>query len=199
MNIIKSIKSNLGFIITLVVMSILIFNPDAKALLITGLMKTGLFTPNVGELQSNSPEETSNSKPLVESANFISSEGVAIDLANLKGKVIFLNFWTTWCPPCIAEMPSVNSLYNKFKDNSNVVFVMADADSDFKTSTAFMKKKKFALPVYIPAGQMPAQLFRGNLPTTIIISKKGEIVYSHEGMANYNSPKMEKFLTELAK
>ncbi len=199
MNIIKSVKSNSRFITTLVIFSLIAFNPDAEAFLINGVKNTELFTPDVSDRQTNSTHQKTEPKPLVESAKFISSKGIAIDLANLKGKVIFLNFWTTWCLPCIVEMRSVNSLYNKFKDNSNVVFVMADADGDFKTSTAFMKKKKFVLPVYIPTGKMPAQLFRGSLPTTVIISKKGEIVYFHEGMANYNSPKMEKFLNELAK
>ncbi len=200
MNILKSIKSNIGFIITLVFMTIIIFNPDAKAFVMSGLMKTGLFTPDVSNMQPKAAEEEEvTSKPLVDAVSFTSSDGKTIDLAKLKGKVVFLNFWTTWCPPCIAEMPSVNSLYNKLKNNSNVIFVLADADGDLENSTAFMKKKNFDLPVYIPAGQIPEQLFRGSLPTTVIINKKGEIVYSHEGMANYDSPEIEKLLTDLAK
>lgn len=200
MNIIKSIKSNIGFIITLVFMAIVIFNPDAKALLMRGLMKTGLFTPDVSNLQPKpAAKEEAVAGPLVESVSFTSSDGKTIDLANLKGKVIFLNFWTTWCPPCIAEMPSVNSLYNKLKNNNKVVFILADADGNLEKSTAFMKKKNFDLPVYIPAGSVPEQLFRGSLPTTVIINKKGQIVYANEGMANYDSPEMGKLLNELSK
>lgn len=76
--------------------------------------------------------------------------------------------------------------------------MLADADGNLDKSTAFMKKKKFDLPVYTPAGSIPEELFRGSLPTTVIINKRGEIVFAHEGMANYDTPEMEKFLNELA-
>lgn len=203
MNIIKSLKSNIGFVITLIFISILVFSPKAKGLLMTGMVRTGLFDADITGLEPKpgavpTAETTGENLPVVSSALFTSSEGTMLDLARLKGKVVFLNFWTTWCPPCIAEMPSVNRLYNKLKNNKNVVFVLADADGKLEKSTAFMKKKKYDLPVYIPAGEIPEQLFRGSLPTTVIINAKGEIVFAHEGMANYDTPEMEKFLNELS-
>jgi thiol-disulfide isomerase/thioredoxin len=204
MNIIKSLKSNIGFVITLIIISVIAFNPSAKGLVMTGMVRTGLFDPDVTGLEPKAVETTADNPageflPVVSSVLFTSSDGVTLDLAKLKGKVVFLNFWTTWCPPCIAEMPSVNRLYNKLKNNKSVVFVLADADSNLEKSTAFMKKKKFELPVYIPAGAIPEQLFRGSLPTTVIINKKGEIVFSHEGMADYDTPEMEQALTDLSK
>lgn len=199
MNIIKYIKSNLGFIITLVFMAIVIFNPDAKALLMRGLVKTGLFAPDISNLETKPAGEQKAEEPQVESVSFTSSDGKIIDLANLKGKVVFLNFWATWCPPCIAEMQSINSLYNKLKNNPNMIFVLADVDNNINRSEGFMKKNKYNLPVYAPSGYIPEQLFKGNLPTTVIINKKGEIVYNHEGMADYNSGEMERFLNNLLK
>ncbi|HUH33325.1 MAG TPA: TlpA disulfide reductase family protein [Daejeonella sp.] len=200
MNIIKSIRSNIGFIITLVILAIIMFNPKAKSLFMTGLVSTGLFNADVSDSHPETPRAagTPSTLPVVTSALFTSSEGITTNLASLRGKAIFLNFWTTWCPPCIAEMPSVNRLHSKLKHNSNIVFMLADADGNLEKSTAFMKKKKFDLPVYIPASSVPEQLFRGSLPTTVIINKRGEIVFSHEGMANYDTPEMEKFLKELA-
>jgi len=204
MNIIKSLKSNIGFVITLIFMSIIVFSPKAKGLLMTGMVRTGLFDADITGLEPKpgavpTAETTGENLPVVSSALFTSSEGTTLDLARLRGKVVFLNFWTTWCPPCIAEMPSVNRLYNKLKNNKNVVFVLADADGKLEKSTAFMKKKKYDLPVYIPTGEIPEQLFRGSLPTTVIINAKGEIVFAHEGMANYDTPEMEKFLNDLSK
>lgn len=199
MNIIKYIRSNLGFIMTLVFMSIVIFNPDAKALLMRGLMKTGLFAPDISDLETKPVGGQKADRPQVESVSFTSSDGKTIDLANLKGKVVFLNFWATWCPPCIAEMPSINSLYNKLKDNRNVIFIMADADGNLEKSIAFMRKKNFNLAIYVPTGQIPEQLFKGSLPTTVIINKKGEIVFNNEGMADYDSGEMERFLKNLSK
>lgn len=194
MNIVKSIKSNIGFIISLVFFAVIVFNPDAKALLMRGLMKTGLFAPDV----SKSAGTIDPAGPVTTSVSFISLEGKTMDLASLRGKVVFINFWATWCPPCVAEMPSVNSLYNKMKNNENVVFLMVDMDNKLEGSEAFMKKNKYDLPVYAPAGSIPQELFKGSLPTTVIINKKGEIVFQHEGMADYDSGDTEKLLNDLS-
>lgn len=200
MNIIKYIKANIGFTISLVFLAILIISPDAKALLMQGLIKTGLFTPNISHLQSDHPSEApETSGPPAPPASFNSLDGKTLDLASLKGKVVFINFWATWCPPCIAEMPSINSLFKKMKGNDKVVFLMVDADNTLKSAEEFMKKSKFNLPVYGPAGALPQELFMGSLPTTVIINKKGEIVFKHEGMADYNTGETEKLLNQLSK
>ncbi|MDO8992517.1 MAG: TlpA family protein disulfide reductase, partial [Daejeonella sp.] len=66
-------------------------------------------------------------------------------------------------------------------------------------SEAFMKKNKYDLPVYAPAAYLPEELFTGSLPTTVIINKNGEIIFKHEGMADYNSGETEKLLNDLSK
>lgn len=200
MNILKSIKSNIGFIITLIFFAIIVISPDAKALLMKGLMKTGLFAPDVSNLQPKPAGTTTEpAGPVVPPVSFTSLDGKTLDLTSLKGKVVFINFWATWCPPCIAEMPSVNSLFNKMKNNDNIVFLMVDVDNKLESSEAFMKKNKYDLPVYAPAASLPEELFQGSLPTTVIINKKGEIVFKHEGMADYNSGETEKLLNDLSK
>ncbi|MDP2415409.1 TlpA disulfide reductase family protein [Daejeonella sp.] len=200
MNIIKSIKSNIGFIIALIFFAIIVINPDAKALLMRGLMKTGLFAPDVSNLQPKPAGTTTEpAGPVAPPVSFTSLDGKTLDLASLKGKVVFINFWATWCPPCVAEMPSVNSLFNKMKNNDNVVFIMVDVENKLKSSEAFMKKNKYDLPVYAPAAYLPEELFTGSLPTTVIINKNGEIIFKHEGMADYNSGETEKLLNDLSK
>lgn len=206
MNFKKIIKSNIGFIIALAVTALVAFNPKVKGVLMRGLIKTGLFEPDISSLNPKPQDMKAEAVPTsaeepqlvsAPSADFADADGKTINLQNLKGKVVFLNFWATWCPPCIAEMPSVNALHNKFKDNKNVVFLLVDADGKMKQSSAFMKKHNYDLPVYIPAGPIPGEIFRGSLPTTIIINKKGKIVFGHEGMADYDSPQVHKFIDEL--
>jgi thiol-disulfide isomerase/thioredoxin len=83
---------------------VLLFVPSAK-LCYCGLMKTGLFQPEVS---------SSTSKPIqVKDIGFRDAKGKTVTLSALKGKVVFINFWATWCPPCMAEMPSINTLYQK--------------------------------------------------------------------------------------
>ena len=124
-------------------------------------------------------------------------KGNLIDLGDLKGKIIFLNFWATWCPPCSAEMPSINKLYTQFKDDKNVVFIFADADGDFVKSSRFMADHKYAMPVYKVESEIPEKVFAGALPTTVIFDKEGRLSFKHEGVANYADKKIVDFLNKL--
>ncbi len=117
-------------------------------------------------------------------------------LADYKGKVIFLNLWATWCPPCIAEMPSIQDLYDKYKDNDQVVFLIVSNEKTEKVS-AFMKKRGFTFPVQITHYQLPKPFYTESIPTTFLISKSGKIVIKETGAANWGGEKMQKIVDEL--
>lgn len=169
---------------------LILFVPSAKALVIRGLMEIGLFSADVNT-------ETPTAQADLSAIKFKDAKGKTLSLADLEGKVIFLNFWATWCPPCLAEMPSVNKLYEKYKNDREVVFILVDADSDFTKSQAYMDRKKYALPVYAFASNLPETIFKGNLPTTIVFDKKGRLSYRGEGAANYASAKFMDFIEQL--
>lgn len=174
---------------------VLIFVPSAKALMIRGLMEIGLFSPSVENTTENvAPQEVTN----LSGIQFKEASGKITDLGDLKGKVVFLNFWATWCPPCLAEMPSVNKLYEHFKDDKNVVFILVDADSDLPKSQKYMDRKNFKLPVYQVASNIPEQIFKGSLPTTVVFDKEGRLSYHEVGAANYGSGKFVEFIKKLA-
>ena len=120
------VKSNLINGLFIIALLILIFNPGAKALVIKGLMQVGFFRPDIDNAKEN--HETAAD------ATFTNLSGTDINLSSLKGKVVFLNFWAAWCPPCIAEMPGINELHKEFIDRADVVFVMVDADGDLHKS-----------------------------------------------------------------
>lgn len=182
--------SNAFFIVFILAM---IFIPEVKAWTIQGLMKVGLFQADVPEINS----ETSANFRIPPGVIFTNADGENIDLAAQKNKVIFINFWATWCPPCIAEMPSINELYQTFKDDKNVLFVMADMDDNFPKAEAFMKKKQLALPVYSAVNALPEEMYTGTLPTTVIIDQSGSMVFHHEGTADYSNPKIKEFIQKL--
>jgi thiol-disulfide isomerase/thioredoxin len=189
----RYLKSNLGFIFSLILLAIIAFNPNAKAFLLKGLIKTGLYQPGITTSKNDSDY------PIAPATLFVASTGEKMDLSKMKDKVVFLNFWATWCPPCIAEMPSINSLRARYKDNDQVIFLMVDVDNNRTVAETFMKQNNYDLPVYTQASSIPESLFKGSVPTTIIISKKGEIVFNQEGMADYNSEKMQGFIDDLLK
>lgn len=123
--------------------------------------------------------------------------GKTISLKSLKGKVVFINLWATWCPPCIHEMPSINELRKIFKDNKDVVFLMVDVDGKIEKSKEWMKSKKFDLPVYVPDGEIPRELFSGSIPTTIIVDKQNNIITRQVGGADYSSKEVVEMIKKL--
>ena len=194
MKILNYLKANIGNLFFILFMSILLFNNDARAYLIRGLMFTGLFNAEA----SVEPEQSAASKIVPATMIFRSEDGEIINTSERNGKVYFINFWATWCPPCRAEMPSINKLASKIKNKDKVEFVMVDVDAKVKTSVAYMRKHAFNLKVYTTESGIPENIFGGNLPTTAIIGPDGTLVYHHTGMANYNNQKMIDFLNTLS-
>lgn len=126
------------------------------------------------------------------------SDGSTLDFETLRGKVIFINMWATWCAPCVAEMPSIQELYNNYKDNPDVVFAIISFDKDQKKADKFVAKKGFDMPIYFPnATQIPKVYESRGIPTTYVIDKEGFISYKKIGMANYDSKSFAKMLDGL--
>lgn len=175
----------------IVLVLVLAFVPPAKALVLEGLMEMGFFKPNVLK------EQKQETKFGLSGIRFKDVKGKTVDLGDLKGKVIFLNFWATWCPPCLAEMPGVNKLYEKFKNDEGVVFILVDADGNLVKAQKFMDKKHYQLPVYMVDSEIPDQLFKGSLPTTVVFDKAGRISYNESGAANYDDANFIKFINRL--
>ena len=186
----KFIRKNIFNILFVTALALIVFVPDAKALLIRGLMEIGLYSPSVNE-----PTRTAMD---LSGIKFQDVKGNNVDLGDLKGNVIFLNFWATWCPPCRAEMPSLNKLVKQFENNKKVVFLFADADGDLPKSVKFMANRKYEMPVFKAISSIPEQIFSGALPTTVIFDKQGRLSFKHEGIANYADQKIVDFLNKLS-
>lgn len=167
-----------------------------------GLLATGLMNPDVEEITQVRDSESKNEYTAMADltkADFnlklLDADGNTKSLEELKGKVIFMNMWATWCPPCIAEMPSIDKLHEEMGDE--VAFVMLSLDQDFEKAKAFDKRKGYDLPIYALASNLPAMYQSSSIPTTFIIDAKGSLVLTHKGMADYSDPKFKKFLNGL--
>lgn len=126
-------------------------------------------------------------------------QGNRIPVETFKGKVIFLNLWATWCGPCRAEMPGIQSLYEKV-DKEKVVFIMLsiDRDDDLNRVSKYIRDKAFTFVAYMPSGFLPDQLKVPSIPTTFIISPDGKVVKKEIGAQQYDTPEFEKLLEKLA-
>ena len=192
MELLKYIKTNISTVLFILFMGILFFNADARTLLIKGLMSTGLYNASAPSV-SDGPDDV-----IPEDLTFRSEDGEVLNLSANKGEVYFINFWATWCPPCRAEMPSINSLSSKVKNKDRINFIMVDVDNKIASSVKFMRKNSFQLKVYSGESAIPEHIFNGTLPTTVIVGPKGNIVFRHTGMADYDNPEMINFLNTLS-
>lgn len=183
-------KKHISTIIFAAFVLVILFVPAANAKLIEGLMEIGLFKPDVNENKKSVNADLSTIK-------FKDVKGNVLSLADLKGKIIFLNFWATWCPHCLAEMPSINKFYEQYKNDNEVVFLMIDADSDFVKAQNYLNRKNYKFKVYTFASDIPKNIFSGTLPTTIVFDKKGRIAMNGVGAANYASKEFLTFIQKL--
>jgi len=118
-----------------------------------------------------------------------STDGENINLADYKGKVLFINEWATWCPPCVGEMPEIEELYQKFKDNPNIEFLMI-SNEDLPKIKSFVERKEYSFPVYSSRSNTPSPFQSASIPTTFLISKTGKIVIQETGAMNWGGSKM---------
>lgn len=122
-------------------------------------------------------------------------DGRQVNFADLRGKVVVLNLWATWCPPCRAEMPSLENLWRTFKDEENVavICVSEEAAEDVRVHpfTASVN-----MPLYVFASETPEELNTSALPTTYIFDRTGRMVFTHTGMAQWDAPHVVSFLRD---
>ena len=114
------------------------------------------------------------------------ANGRIIDMASLKGKKVFVNLWATWCPPCRAEIPSIEKLQSKV-DKQKVAFVLLSLDENFELAKNFAKKNNMQLPVYYPAEGLPAIFKTDGIPATFIFDEKGGLMKQNNGMDDYDT------------
>ncbi len=151
---------------------------------------TGFFQPEINIPVSKQQNADYN-------LSLIGFDDRLVNLSELQGKTIFLNFWASWCPPCRAEMPTIQSLYNQLQNKSDVVFVLVSLDNNLSKGKEFIKNEGFTFPVFFLNSSLPQVYDTGTIPSTFVISKEGKIIAKRVGMADYDSKKFIRFLNSL--
>lgn len=123
-------------------------------------------------------------------------KGKTVKVEEWKNKVVVLNMWATWCGPCVAEIPSLQKLYEKTKDQNIVIALVSNEDQE--TVNEFIQKRNLSLPVYTLAKEPPEAFTSYAIPKTFIISPNGKIVFDHLGGAKWDDEASIKFLNEVA-
>ena len=129
-------------------------------------------------------------QPAGKAPNFVlkTANGKTIELNKLKGKVVVVNFWATWCPPCKAEIPGFLDVYKQYKSKGlEIVGISLDQDG-WTPVKPFIESHKITYPVVVGDGEL-ADAYGGidGIPTTFIVDKKGNITKRHIGYMDKTS------------
>jgi peroxiredoxin len=115
--------------------------------------------------------------------------GGEVDLAATRGKAVLLNFWATWCPPCVAEMPSLERLHRALGPEGLVVLTVS-TDEDEAELRRFVARLALTLPVLVdPGGRVAASGYRTTgYPETFVLDREGRLLEHVVGPAEWDSP-----------
>lgn len=189
------IKKNWSTALLVLVFIVLLVNKDAKTWLMRQIASTGVLNSDI-DTETKTQDQNDIPETIVD-FKVRKEDGTEVNTANLKGKVVFINFWASWCPPCRAEFPSIQEFYEKYKSNPDLVFLTVNLDDNPELGKIYLNDKNFTLPFIVPAEDIPTQYFSGSLPTSVVLDKKGQIQLHHQGMADYSKESFYEQIDEL--
>jgi len=153
--------------------------------------------PKAGEGLPASRLDRSHAGKPAASASFLDPQGRAVSLSDFRGRPLLVNFWATWCAPCVVEMPSLDALAEREGDRLQVVAVSQDSEGRQKVSDFFAAHRFQRLQPYLD-GEMDlmAALQLGTLPTTILYDAEGREVWRITGAADWEGEREARLLAE---
>ena len=169
---------------------ILFFIPSTRGMMQIYLTRIFSFSPEIIEKEERTKVSDYNWK-----LHGVNTE--SLNFEDLKGKVIVLNFWNSWELSSIAEMPSMNKLYQHFKDDSNIAFVFLTEDDDPEINK-YLLDKSYNYPIYRSLSTYPEPFVMKPIPGTYVIDKSGNIVIYQRGVADWDTSKVKEVISHLS-
>jgi peroxiredoxin len=131
---------------------------------------------------------------------FVSSEGEHIALEDLRGKVVLIDFWATWCPPCVESVPEIRNLYKRYSKEGNFVIIGISSDDDEQEWRDFTAKNKMVWPQYRDKDHRIVSAFGIRaFPTYILIDHEGIVRYSSIGLSWTRSANLSEAINKQVK
>ena len=125
-------------------------------------------------------------------------DGKAISLSDYRGKVVLVNIWATWCPPCVDEMPSMEKLYQELKGKNFEILAVSIDEPGEKVVAPFMKKNKLSFPALLdPEGTIKSVYQTTGVPESFIVNKQGILVEKIIGPRDWADPAAVRYLRDM--
>ena len=126
-------------------------------------------------------------------------DGNEVSLKDYRGKIVLLNFWATWCLPCLVEMPSMERLYNEFKDKGFTILAI-DMQEDADSVSVFKEKYKLNFPILLDSDGSVGQFYGVRaIPTTYLVDREGYLIGSALGARDWASESAFMLINQLLK
>jgi thiol-disulfide isomerase/thioredoxin len=138
----------------------------------------------------------SDQAPAIEIKDIATGQKVAME--QFKGKVLFINFWASWCPPCKEEMPSLEALYRELRSDGRFAMLTILYNDDPKNAVDYMMANGYTFPVFADHDGISAKRYNvTGVPETYVIDKKGTLRKRVIGAADWYSPEAKAYLNAL--
>jgi thiol-disulfide isomerase/thioredoxin len=124
-----------------------------------------------------------------------------VEFSRFKGKPVFLNFWATWCGPCVHEMPSIDSLARDPRlAGKSIAFVCISVDDDAETVRQYVKSKNFGMTfLRVKDGKIPPVFYSEGIPATFLIAPDARIASVQVGAKDWHEPQVIEFMEKLSR
>jgi thiol-disulfide isomerase/thioredoxin len=196
----KSIFKNRSFrnnALFLIVLSVVLYATGYHVRVYSGLkntlIRTGIITPRT--VTAVDFEQATLSPETLAGLKLVDEQGRQTTLGDFGQEVLLINVWASWCPPCVAEMPGLNTLYEAEKEA--VGFVMITWDKSMEAAQNYRDRNGYSFPIYKSVGPVPPPFQTGSIPTTFVADQRQKTLYRHSGMIAFDDPQMRKFLQSL--
>ncbi|GAB5538501.1 MAG: hypothetical protein Salg2KO_06040 [Salibacteraceae bacterium] len=158
------------------ILGILFFTPVGQWVRVQILSLT-LFAPS-NQVENSATVDSLHKFPL----QLMDQEGNSFLLSSLEGKPIFINFYASWCPPCLAEFRSMNRMQEELSD-VEFLFVTRETEEDYYK---FLDNTQYDYPFYKQQSKLPKQLEHESIPASYLLDANGNLVFQHVGAANWD-------------
>ena len=172
-------------------------NPLKSIISITAIvLLAGAAVFFVSCAEKKTAPERGNAAPRLDIRDIRSGQAINID--QLKGKVVFVNFWASWCMPCKEEMPSIEALYKDMLKNDKFLMVTILYKDDERTASDYMRANGYTFPLYADNnGSSAKQYGVTGVPETYLIDKKGSLRKRIIGPADWNSSEAKAYINAM--
>jgi thiol-disulfide isomerase/thioredoxin len=143
-----------------------------------GLILIGAAAAGIASAASVAPLASGTPAPAFQLG---SADGRAVDLAGLKGKVVMINFWASWCGPCRKEMPILEQLNKQYR-GKGLTLIGVNVEPDSKAAMNWLKETPVSFPILFDTDSKVSKLYQvAGMPNTVILDRKGTVRYIHRG------------------